>query len=233
MYLVTAKEMRELDRLTIEEYGTPGHVLMERAGVGAMDAVLQKFPHTRKTSVLVFAGKGNNGGDGFVIARLLKKQGVKCEVILAAKKKEITGDALRNLNAFAKMRGKITEITEPTQLGVVQDKLHRSGLIVDALLGTGLNAPVRGLIANLIDLINMSGLPVAAVDIPSGLDADRGEPLGVSVRAELTVTFGYPKRGQIGDPGAPYVGKLAVVDIGIAAEAIEKVRPCVELLIAE
>jgi NAD(P)H-hydrate epimerase len=233
MYLVTAKEMRELDRLTIEEYGTPGYVLMERAGAGAADALLQTFPHVRGTSVLVFAGKGNNGGDGFVMARLLKKQGVKCEVVLAAKKKEITGDALRNLNAFAKMRGKITEITEPAQLDVVQNKLHRSGLVVDALLGTGLNAPVRGLLANLIDLINMSGLPVAAVDIPSGLDADRGEPLGTAVQAELTVTFGYPKRGQIGDPGASYVGKLAVVDIGIAAEAIEKVRPRVELLTAE
>lgn len=233
MYLVTAKEMRELDRLTIEEYGTPGHVLMERAGAGATDALLQTFPHVRDTSVLVFAGKGNNGGDGFVMARLLKKHGVKCEVLLAAEKKEITGDALRNLHAFAKMRGKITEVTESSQLPSIQDKLHRSGLVVDALLGTGLNAPVRGLIASLIDLINMSGLPVVAVDIPSGLDADCGEPLGTAVQAELTVTFGYPKRGQIGDPGAAYVGRLAVVDIGIAAEAIDKVDPRVELLTAE
>lgn len=233
MYLVTAQEMRELDRLTIEEYGTPGHVLMERAGAGATDALLHTFPQARETAVLVFAGKGNNGGDGFVMARLLKKQGVKCEVILAAPKKEITGDALRNLNAFAKVHGKITEITDSAQLDVVQNKLRRSGLIVDALLGTGLNAPVRGLIASLIELINMSGLPVMAVDIPSGLDADRGEPLGTAVQAELTVTFGYPKRGQVGEPGASYVGQLAVVDIGIAAEAIAMVRPRVELLTAE
>lgn len=233
MYLVTAKEMRELDRLTIEEYGTPGHVLMERAGAGATDALLQTFPHVRDTAVLVFAGKGNNGGDGFVMARLLKKHGVKCEVLLAAEKNEITGDALRNLHAFVKMRGKITEVTESSQLHRIQEKLNRSGLVVDALLGTGLNAPVRGLIANLIDLINMSGLPVVAVDIPSGLDADRGEPLGNAVQAELTVTFGCPKRGQIGDPGAAYIGRLAVVDIGIAAEAIEKVDPRVELLTVE
>ena len=233
MYLVTAKEMRELDRLTIEEYGTPGQVLMERAGAGATDALLQTFPQVRETSVLVFAGKGNNGGDGVVMARLLKKQGVKCEVILVAKKDEVTGDALRNLNAFVKIRGRITEVTDPSQLDIVRNKLNRGGLIVDALLGTGLNAPVRGLIANLIDLINLSGLPVVAVDMPSGLDADRGEPLGTAVQAELTVTFGYPKHGQIGDPGAAHVGKLAIVDIGIAAEAIERVRPQVELLTAE
>jgi len=233
MYLVTAKEMRELDRLTIEEYGTPGHVLMERAGAGATEALLRTFPHARETSVLVFAGKGNNGGDGFVMARLLKKQGVKCEVILAANKAEVVGDALRNLKAFAKMRGRITEVTNSSQLETVQDKLKRSGLLVDALLGTGLNAPVRGLIASLIDLINMSGLPTVAVDIPSGLDADRGEPLGIAVQAELTVTFGYPKRGQIGDPGSAYVGELAIVDIGLAVEAVDKVRPWTELLLAE
>jgi NAD(P)H-hydrate epimerase len=132
MYLVTAKEMRELDRLTIEEFGTHGHVLMERAGSGATDALLHSFPHARKTSVLVMAGKGNNGGDGFVIARLLKKHGVKCEVVLTAKKEEVKGDALRNLNAFLRLRGKVSEVTEPLQLGFVRDKLKRCGLIVDA-----------------------------------------------------------------------------------------------------
>ncbi len=233
MYLVTAREMRELDRLTIEEYGTPGHVLMERAGAGATEALLQMFPHLRETAVLIIAGKGNNGGDGLVMARLLKKQGVSCEVVLVAKKKEVQGDALRNLQAFLRMRGKVTEITEPGHLALLHDKLKKCGVIVDALLGTGLNAPVRGLLENLIDLINISGLPVVAVDIPSGLDADRGEPLGVAVQAELTVTFGFPKVGHIGDPGERYVGKLAIVDIGIAPEAIAKVRPQVELLTKE
>ncbi len=233
MRLVTAKQMRELDRLTIEQYGIPGHVLMERAGAGATEALLQTFPHARKTSVLIFAGKGNNGGDGLVMARLLKKQGVKCEVMLTAKKDEVTGDALRNLTAFVKMRGKVTEVTDPQQLDFVRDKLARCGLIVDALLGTGLNAPVKGLLAGLIDLINTSGAPVVAVVIPSGLDADRGEPLGTAVQAELTVTFGYPKLGQIGEPGASYVGELAIVDIGIAPEALATVRPQVELLTAE
>lgn len=233
MYLVTAKEMRELDRLTIEQYGTPGHVLMEHAGAGAVAALLQKFPHVREASVLVMAGKGNNGGDGFVMARLLKKARVPCEVVLAARAAEVKGDALRNLQAFTRIRGKVTEVTEAGQLDLVCEKIAGSALIIDALLGTGLNAPVTGLLASLIELINASGLPVVAVDSPSGLDADRGESLGVAVQADLTATFGYPKRGQIGEPGAQYVGELVVVDIGIAPEAVAQVQPQVELLTRE
>src|SRR5439155_12020466 len=117
MYLVTAQEMRDLDRLTIEEYGTPGHVLMERAGAGATEALLREFPHVRQAPVLVVAGKGNNGGDGLVIARLLRKQGVKCEVVLAAEKTEVKGDALRNLTAFLRLRGRVTEVTAPSHRG--------------------------------------------------------------------------------------------------------------------
>jgi len=232
MYVVTAKEMRELDRLTIEQYGTPGQVLMERAGAGAAEILLQEFPHVRTTPVLVFAGKGNNGGDGLVMARLLKKQGVACEVLLAAKKAEVTGDALRNLTAFTRLRGRVTEITDLTQVALIQKKLTTCGLIVDALLGTGLNAPVRGLMASLIDLITASGVPVLAVDIPSGLDADRGVPLGTAVQAELTVTFAYPKLGLVCASGLAYVGRLAVVDIGIAPEAVATINPQVALLTA-
>lgn len=233
MYLVSAQEMRELDRLTIERYGTPGHVLMERAGIGATEALLNTFPYVQTAAVLVVAGKGNNGGDGFVIARLLKKKGVTCEVVLAAKKTEVRGNALRNLTAFVRLRGRVTEVTEPSQLDLVQEKLTRCGLIVDALLGTGLNAPVQGLMAALIDLINASGVPVVAVDIPSGLDTDRGEPLGTAIQADLTVTFGYPKLGQVTDAGVEYVGALVVVDIGIAPEAIEVVHPRTKLLTRE
>jgi NAD(P)H-hydrate epimerase len=230
MYVVTAKEMRELEQLTIEHYGTPGHVLMERAGAGATDALLAAFLQVRTVPVLVFAGKGNNGGDGFVIARFLKKLGIACEVLLAAKKADVTGDALRNLTAFVHLRGRVTEIIDSTQYDRIQQKLGSCGLIVDALLGTGLNAPVRGLIADLIEMINASGVPVLAVDIPSGLDADRGVVLGTAVKATLTVTFGYPKRGLVGAPGLAHVGRLEVVDIGIAPEALTAVNPQTVLL---
>ncbi|MGE4093809.1 MAG: NAD(P)H-hydrate dehydratase [Candidatus Binatia bacterium] len=223
--MVSAREMRELDRLTIEHYGTPGHVLMERAGAGATVALLKAFPQVRTSSVLVIAGKGNNGGDGFVMARLLKKEGVACEVVLAAKKSELRGDALRNLRAFTRLRGRVTEVTEPEQGVLVQEKLRGCGLVVDALLGTGLNTPVQGTVATLIELINASGVPVVAVDIPSGLDADRGVPLGTAVRAALTVTFGYPKFGVVDTAGAAYVGHVEIIDIGIAAEAVATVNP--------
>src|SRR5690348_6773195 len=179
LYLVTAQQMRELDRLTIE-HGTPGHVLMERAGAGATTALLKAFPQLRSGSVLVCAGKGNNGGDGFVMARLLKKEGIACEVILTAKKEEVKGDALRNLKAFARLRGRIHEVIAVGQYALVQEKLSTCHVVVDALLGTGLNAPVRGLIAELIEMINVSGIPVVAVDTPSGLDTDCGVPLGTA-----------------------------------------------------
>jgi len=233
MYLVTAAEMRELDRLTIEEYGTPGHILMERAGAGVTEALLSAFPHVRKAPVLVFAGKGNNGGDGLVVARLLKKKSIACEVFLVGKKDHVKGDALRNLTAFLRLRGRVTEVTDPSALDLVQKKIARCGLIVDALLGTGLNAPVQGIMASLIDLISASGVPVVAVDIPSGLDADHGQPLGTAVQADLTVTFAYPKLGHIVHPGAALIGQLAVVDIGIVPEALAVVRPQLTLLTAE
>ena len=236
-YLVTGQQMRELDRLTIERYGTPGRVLMERAGAGATAHLLRAFPQllsdTRKAAVLVLAGKGNNGGDGFVMARLLRQRGLACEVVLAAKRADVSGDARRALSAFARGHGRITEVTRPDQLALVEDKLRSCGLVVDALLGTGLNAPVRGLAAGLIALVNGSGRPVVAVDIPSGLDADRGQPLGDAVQARLTVTFGYPKLGLIQHPGLDYVGRLVVVDIGIAPEALATVRPTVGLLSPE
>lgn len=233
-YLVTSQQMCELDRLTIERYGTPGRVLMERAGAGATAHLLAAFPqllsNKKHAAVLVLAGKGNNGGDGFVMARLLKKHGLACEVVLAAKRAAVSVDARRPMLAFARGRGRITELTQPDQLSLVRDKLRSCCVVVDALLGTGLNAPVRGLAAELIALVNASGRPVVAVDIPSGLDADRGQPLGTAIRAQLTATFGYPKLGLSLYPGLNYVGRLVVVDIGIAPEALDTVRPMVGLL---
>lgn len=242
MYLVTAAQMRELDRLTIERYGTPGHVLMERAGSGATQALLTAFPHVQANqasrakshaAVVVVAGKGNNGGDGFVIARLLKKRGIACEVLLVAKRTDVKGDARRNLLAFVRMRGRLTEVTQLDQLAVVNTKLTQASLVVDALLGTGLNAPVRGLPAALIESMNASGVPILAVDMPSGLDADRGVPLGTAVQAAVTTTFAYPKVGQAVYPGVQLVGRLMVIDIGIAAEAVAAVDPHMKLLSKE
>lgn len=229
MLVVTTTEMRELDRLTIETHGTPGHVLMERAGAGAADVFWNQFPGVRTRPVVV-AGKGNNGGDGFVVARHLSRRGVRCDVILLARADELRGDAARSLRVFVRGRGRLVEAPGAAGVGAVRDGLGRNRAVIDAIFGTGLNAPVRGPIAEVIALINASGLPVFAIDMPSGLDGDTGQPLGVAVQAQATATFGFPKVGQVLYPGAGYVGTLAVVDIGIAPEAVAAVAPSIRLL---
>lgn len=222
--------MRELDRLTINEYGTPGHVLMERAGVGAAKLLLKFFGGRTPRKAVVVAGKGNNGGDGLVVARVLKQQGIACQVLLAAQKHDVQGDARRNLRAFLRIDGQVNEVTEEDRLALAERKLTRGEVIVDALLGTGLKSPVAGIHAALIDRMNASDLPILAVDLPSGLDADTGQPLGRVVAADATATFGYPKLGQLLYPGTASVGRLACIDIGIPLQAMAQVRPQTELL---
>jgi NAD(P)H-hydrate epimerase len=224
MPVVSRAEMRELDRLTIEVHGTPGHVLMERAGTGAAEVFWREFPRVR-THPVVIAGKGNNGGDGFVVARWLRKRGVRCDVVLLARAADVQGDAGRNLRAFVRGRGRLIEAPGETGVGTARAAMERSRIVIDAIFGTGLSAPVTGPTADVIGLINACGLPVFAIDVPSGLDADRGVPLGIAVQAEATATFGFPKTGLLQFPGADYAGTLAVVDIGIAPGAVESIRP--------
>ena len=229
MIVVTAQEMRELDRLTIEKYGVPSLTLMERAGAAIAQAILERFARPAKKGVLIVAGKGNNGGDGFVVARLLKKKGVPCAVALLARKDELSSDATHNLHAFLKLKGKVVEV--PAEgLEWLSRQMSGKGLLVDAILGTGMKNDVRGFYAEAITLMNAAGLPVVAVDIPSGLHTDTGMPLGVAVQAEMTVSLGYPKLGQVIYPGLKYVGDLAVADIGIDANAVREVHPKAEIL---
>ncbi len=230
MILVTAADMRRLDALTIERYGTPGHVLMERAGAGATDVLLAQFPHVRRRRVVIVAGKGNNGGDGFVIARLLRKKGVRAEVVLLGKRLDVKGDAARMLASLRRARVPLSEATSASDVAKLVAAFKDAVLLVDAVFGTGLNAPVQGLHADVLHLMNACGIPIFAVDIPSGLDADRGTPLGVAIQAEATATFGFAKIGQVIYPGLEHVGALAVVDIGIAPEAVTEVQPRTRLL---
>lgn len=229
MLVVTAEEMRELDRLTIEKYGVPSLVLMERAGEGIAKVILDRFGKIARRSVLVVAGKGNNGGDGLVVGRLLKKNRIPSEVTLLARKDELSKDAAENLRDYLKTKGKLYEVASHT-LGLLRERLKGKSLVVDAILGTGLKQEVRGLYGEAIALINASGLPIVAVDIPSGLDADTGRPLGTSIKAEMTVTLGYPKLGQVIYPGLDYVGQLVVADIGIEPKAVDEVQPKTEIL---
>ncbi len=229
MLLVTAEQMRELDRLTIQQYGVAGLTLMERAGAAMTQAIVVRFARNAKKGVLIVAGKGNNGGDGFVVARLLKKKRIPCEVVLLARQDELTADATHNLRAFVKLKGKVSEIAGDN-LALLSQRLSKNGLIVDAIFGTGMKNAVRGRFAEAITLLNASGLPIVAVDIPSGLDADKGTPLGVAIQAELTVALGLAKLGEVIYPGVNFVGALAVADIGIDPRALTAVAPQTELL---
>lgn len=229
MFVVTAAQVRDMDRLTIQKYAVPSLTLMERAGERITQAILERFGRAVKKGVLVVAGKGNNGGDGLVVARLLKKKRIPVEVALLAKKSELSPDAVHNLGAYLKLRGKVTEISE-TSVGLLGERLRSKGLLVDAILGTGIKNAVGGLYAEAITLMNASGVPTVAADIPSGLDSDSGMPLGVALRAEMTVALAYPKLGEVIYPGLNYVGELAVADIGIDWRAVKEVAPNIELL---
>lgn len=232
MIVVTAEQMREMDRLTIQEHGVPSLTLMERAGECITEAILENFRPAAKKGVLVVVGKGNNGGDGFVVARFLKQKRIPCEVVFLGMRAQLTRDAAHNCRAFERLKGKVAEVT-PGALEVLAGKLPGKGLLVDAILGTGIRSEVRGLYAEAISLMNASGVPILAVDIPSGLDSDRGTPLGEAIQAEMTVSLGYAKLGEVIHPGIEFVGALVVGDIGIDPAAVAKVRPAVELLTRE
>ena len=172
------------------------------------------FPELRG-EVAVVAGRGNNGGDGFVVARYLANAGIPVAVFLLGPRDRVSGDARVNLEILAHLGIEVAEVLTDADLNPVIHRLAKAGLIVDALLGTGLNAPVQELMATLIDRVNHLRAPVLAVDIPTGLSADTGEVLGVALKAQVTVTYGWPKLGQVLPPGRDYVGRLWQVDISI------------------
>ncbi len=220
MLLVTAKQMQEMDRQAIESFGIPGLVLMENAGRGSFDFLLEKFRDVKRKKVAVFAGRGNNGGDGFVIARYLMEQGIAVTCFLLSLKEKVQGDAKINMDLAIKLcdRSKTSQIIEIPDAGKFKQyktRIIHHDLFIDAILGTGLNSNVRGLFKDIIELINSSRQPVFSVDIPSGLNSDTGQPLGVSVKADATATFAFAKKGNILYPGNVYTGELKIIDIGI------------------
>ncbi len=220
--LVTAEQMRSLDDRTIHDFGVPSFTLMQRAAAGAAEVLRRCFAPQQRRRILVVAGKGNNGGDGMVCAQVLARKGASVTVALVAQARDLKGDAAR---ALMQLRGKKISLVpgvEPSRLSAL---LSQATLIVDALLGTGLNAPVRGPLADVIEGLNSSGKPIFSLDIPSGLNSDSGVPQGVAVCATATVTFGVTKIGQVVYPGRAFVGRLEVVDIGIPEGAVDAVFP--------
>ena len=225
MILVTADEMREMDRRTIEELGIPGQVLMESAGRGAVRFLCRCFPDIESRNVGVAAGRGNNGGDGFVIARYLANQGVAVTVYLLADRSKVSGDAAVNLDLLGPLAVPVIEIQDEKSFAQLRTAMRAKDLWIDAILGTGLNSEVRGIYRRVIDLINSLDKPVFAVDVPSGLDSDTGQRCGTCIRAQATATFGFAKTGHCLYPGVELTGDLEVVDIGIPAPIVEDIRP--------
>ncbi|GIW39714.1 MAG: bifunctional NAD(P)H-hydrate repair enzyme [Candidatus Binatia bacterium] len=231
MLLVTAEEMRRLDRLAIETFGVPGYTLMRRAGTGAARFLLERVPRSLlRRGVLVLAGKGNNGGDGFVVASVLRKRKVPVRVGLLGRAERLDGDAARAMAAYRKEGGKIFEWPDASCRSALVAEAEKAGVLVDAVFGTGLRGPVSGWFAEALEACRSASRPVFAVDIPSGLDADRGVPLGPVLPARWTATFGFAKVGQVVFPGAELVGELRVVDIGIPEQAVREVAPRQRLL---
>jgi NAD(P)H-hydrate epimerase len=218
MKAVTGKTMQSLDRQAIEEFDISGLTLMENAGRGCAEAIIAEFGAGPMLRAVIVSGKGNNGGDGYVIARLLKNQGWHVVTFILARHDEIRGDARTNLDLLADTP--VLFCPEQGGLDRYASTLKEATVIVDALLGTGLSSKVKGAYAEAIGLINNAGKPVIAVDIPSGIDAATGKVLGCAVKADFTITFALAKCGHILYPGAEYTGRLSIIDIGIPAEIV-------------
>ena len=234
MKALTAAEMREVDRLTTERFGIPGAELMEAAGKSVTEVFLEKYEERNGRlpgRVSVLCGKGNNGGDGFVVARLLRGRAGQVKVLLFAEPGELRGDAAKNYERWKSLGDEVALVRSEAEWEKAWQGVAASEVIVDALLGTGIRGGASGLLAQVIENVNRfsqdakAAWPawIVAVDTPSGLPSD-GEPAqGPVVRAHLTVTFTAPKIGQLVSADAGSCGAFVVREIGTPAALVEEV----------
>ena len=220
MIVLTPERMAKYDGYAINTWGVPSAVLMENAGRSTYRLIKEHYLEGKK-KVTIFCGRGNNGGDGFVIGRYALRDGFQTRVFLLCSASDLRGDAALNMGLYRSIGGEIVEC--PDKLKSVKDGTKGTDVIIDAIFGTGLSKPVGGIEKKVIEEINESGKPVVAVDIPSGIDGRTGHSLGAAVRATHTFTYGYPKIGQILQPGAYHTGKLTVIDISIPSFIEQKV----------
>jgi NAD(P)H-hydrate epimerase len=224
---LTAEAMRAADRHTIEEYGVPSFTLMESAGRGCADRIRAAYGPLDDTAVVVLCGKGNNGGDGLVVARRLVAAGARVHVVLTSSPDELRDDPARNLNLLRQLRAEEERLTLDVLDGLeaLTNTANRLAprLYVDALLGTGLTSDLREPIRSLVDWVNERRAPTVAIDVPTGLHSDTGAVLGTAVRADRTVTMAAPKVGMLVGEGPHHAGPVEVVDIGIPAFVLDRV----------
>src|SRR5712692_7180991 len=208
MRVLNAAQMREADRRTIDEIGIPSLVLMENAGRQTVAAMEAMYTDLGDRHVAVLCGRGSNGGDGFVVARTLAQRDVEVSVFLIGRVTEVRGDARINLEILGRLGLTVVEIADSQAWELHFSEVRDCSLIVDAIVGTGLNAPVSGLIESVIADVNASGITVVSIDLPSGLAADSPEPIGESVEADTTVTLAAPKLPLVLPPGETYAGDI-------------------------
>lgn len=226
MKVVTAEEMRQIDKRTIESIGIPGHVLMERAGVSVARWIKDTYEGKKDWpgKVVVIAGGGNNGGDGIVAGRELYNSGWSVRVLLLIREDRLSPDCLTQLRIARKMGVPVEFRTD-----VAERDVH-GAIVVDALFGTGLNKEIEGTIARVIDFLNSCKAPIISIDIPSGISSDTGQVMGIAIRADTTITFGLPKRGHLLYPGAEYTGRLIIENIGFPEELLNSDDLMIEVL---
>ncbi|HXX23174.1 MAG TPA: NAD(P)H-hydrate dehydratase [Terriglobia bacterium] len=222
MKILTAAQMQKIDRLTTERYGVPSLTLMENAGRGVVEFLAKRFAPLEGHRIVILCGRGNNGGDGFVVARLLRGQGFKPRVLLFADPRNVQGDAAVNLERLA-VSGMPEVIESPEAWQSIEASLEGTTLVVDALLGTGLTKPLGGMLLEVVRDVNreLAAAQVVAVDLPSGISADSGALIGEHVRADFSVTFTAPKIAHVFPPACERVGEWVVRQIGTPPEALE------------
>jgi len=216
--LVMARdEIRAFDRWAIDTLGIPGAVLMENAGRSCAELIKDKLKHVPKPKVCIFCGTGNNGGDGSVIARHLINSGFNVVVVLCGDRDKVKGDAKINLDVLEWLGQPIEQLdlTDTDISGKVKEFAADADMLVDALFGTGLSGQLSDEYKTLIESINARNCPILAVDIPSGLDCDTGQPLGAAIRASYTITFVAVKKGFTVAGAAQYTGEVFVASIGV------------------
>src|SRR6476619_6729123 len=234
MRVLNTQQMREADRRTIDEVGIPSIVLMENAGRQAVAAMEAAFEELAAMHVGVVCGRGNNGGDGFVVARTLIQRGVETSVYLLGSVADVRGEARTNLEILGRVGLTVVEITNAQEWELHFSEVSECDLIVDAIVGTGFHGSLTGLLETVVADVNGLGVPVVAIDLPTGVSADSHEVDGEAIEATMTVTLAAPKLPLILPPADAYGGDLVIADIGIPGSVIDELDgPWLELLTRE
>jgi len=234
MRVLNTQQMREADRRTIDEIGIPSIVLMENAGRQAVAAMEAAFDELNSSRVGVLCGRGSNGGDGFVVARTLVQRGIETAVFLLGSVAEIRGDPRTNLEVLGRIGLTVVEITNAQEWELHFSEISECDVLVDAILGTGFHGQLSGLLETVVADVNSLGVPVVAIDLPTGVSADSHEIEGEAIEASMTVTLGAPKIPLVLPPADTHCGDLVIADIGIPLPILDEVEgPYIELLTRE